>query len=310
MLVGQSHPGTAQVAANSMSEVAQSRVEIRPADGTRRISASWDGLSVAIAQFVGSGPFDYKFCAPVHLLLACERAVRSAGETSVGRSLKSSRRDFSGTLTLVPAGDEFCGTFVPRVCPRSAGVYLDPKTLPADSDIDFAKLDLTPRLFFENTALWATTMKLSGLVENPGTAGRLYAETLARVLLLELLRLEHGSAAMPHAIRGGLAAWQVRQARDFIEDRLAEDVSLAELARLTRLSPTHFCSAFKRSVGLPPHQYQLHRRIERAKALLADPDRSVSAIALDCGFNLPASFATAFRKITGMTPSAFRRALQ
>jgi AraC family transcriptional regulator len=54
----------------------------------------------------------------------------------------------------------------------------------------------------------------------------------------------------------------------------------------------------------------LRRRIERAKALLADPDRSVSAIALDCGFSLPSSFATAFRKTTGMTPSAFRRALQ
>ena len=293
-----------------MSEAAQFRVEIRPGDGAKRISASWDGVSAAITQFVGSGPFDYKFCAPVHLLLACERAERSAGETSIGRSLKSSRRDFSGTLSLVPAGDEFCGTFVPRVCPRSAGFYLDPKTLPADSDIDFATLDLRPRLFFENTALWATTRKLSGLVENPGTAGRLYAETLTRVLLLELLRLERGSAAMPPTPRGGLAAWQVRQARDFIEDRLAEDVSLAELARLTRLSPTHFCSAFKRSVGFPPHQYQLRRRIERAKALLADADLSVSAIALDCGFSLPGSFATVFRKTTGMTPSAFRRALQ
>src|SRR5260221_5755194 len=160
MLVGQSHPGTAQVAANSMSQVARSRVEIRPGDGTRRISASWDGVSAAITQFVGSGPFDYKFCAPVHLLLACERAVRSAGETSIGRSLKSSRRDFSGTLTLVPAGDEFCGTFVPRICPRSAGFYLDPKTLPADSDIDFARLDLTPRLFFVNTELLPTAWSI------------------------------------------------------------------------------------------------------------------------------------------------------
>src|SRR5258708_7766775 len=198
MLVGQSHPGTAQVAANSMSQVARSRVEIRPGDGTRRISASWDGVSAAITQFVGSGPFDYKFCAPVHLLLACERAVRSAGETSVGRSLKSSRRDFSGTLSLVPAGDEFCGTFVPRVCPRSAGFYLDPKTLPADSDIDFARLDLTPRLFFENTALWATTRKLSGLVENPGTASRLYPDTLPTVLFLHLLPPHRGSPPTPN----------------------------------------------------------------------------------------------------------------
>src|SRR6266404_5265101 len=193
MLVEQLHPGTAQLPANSMSEVAQPRVEIRPGDGAKRISASWDGVSAEIAQFVGSGPFDYKFCAPFHLLSVIERAVRSAGETSVGRSLKSSRRDFGGTLALVPAGDEFCGTFVPRVCLRTAYFYLDPKSLPADSDIDFAKLNLTPRLFFENAALSATATKLSGLVENPGTVDRLYAETLARVLMLELLRLEHGS---------------------------------------------------------------------------------------------------------------------
>jgi AraC family transcriptional regulator len=310
MLVEQSHSDKAQVAANSISEVAQPRVEVRPGDGAKRISASWNGVSAEIAQFVGSGPFDYKFSAPVHLLSAIERAVRSAGETSVGRSLKSSRRDFGGTLALVPAGNEFCGTFVPRVCLRTAYIYLDPKTLPEDSEIDLSKLDLTPRLFFENAALSATASKLSGLVENRGTADRLYAETLARVLLLELLRLERGSAAVPPAPRGGLAAWQVRQARDFIEDHLAEDISLAELARLTRLSPTHFCSAFKRSIGLPPHQFQLRRRIERAKALLADPGRSVSEVALDCGFGLPGSFATAFRKTTGMTPSAFRRALQ
>jgi AraC family transcriptional regulator len=54
----------------------------------------------------------------------------------------------------------------------------------------------------------------------------------------------------------------------------------------------------------------LRRRIERAKALLVDPRRSVAAIALDCGFSLPGSFATAFHKTTGMTPSAFRRALR
>src|SRR6267154_2321158 len=142
MLVAQSHPDKVQVAANSISEVVQPRVEVRPGDGAKRISASWNGVSAEIAQFVGCGPFDYKFCAPVHFLSAIERAVRSAGETSVGRSLKSSRRDFSGTLALVPAGDEFRGTFVPRVCPRTAGFYLDPKTLPADADIDFAKLDL------------------------------------------------------------------------------------------------------------------------------------------------------------------------
>jgi AraC family transcriptional regulator len=299
-----------QVGTIWMSNVAQARVEVSPGDAAKRLSASWDGVSAETAQFVGGGPFDYRFCAPVHLLTACERAVRSAGETSVGRSLKSSRHDVGGTLSLVPAGDELCGTFVPRVCPRTTYIYLSPKTPVEDGDIDFTKVGLTPRLFFENAALWATATKLSGLVENSGTASRLYAETLAKVLLLELLRFEQGSAAMPQAARGGLAAWQVRRAREFIEEHVAEQISLAELARLTRLSPIHFCRAFKRSVGLPPHQYQLRRRIERAKTLLADPRHSVTSIALECGFSLPGSFSTAFHRATGMTPSAFRRALR
>jgi AraC family transcriptional regulator len=101
--------------------------------------------------------------------------------------------------------------------------------------------------------------------------------------LLELLSLERGSAAMPNATRGGLAAWQVRRVRDFIEDNLTEHVSLAEFARLTRLSPTHFCCAFKRSVGFLPHQYQLRRRVQRAKALIANPSLSVTAIASIAG---------------------------
>ena len=91
-----------QVGTIWMSNVAQAQVEVRPGDAAKRLSASWDGVSAETAQFVGSGPFDYRFCAPVHLLIACERAVRSAGETSVGRSLKSSRHDISGTLSLPP----------------------------------------------------------------------------------------------------------------------------------------------------------------------------------------------------------------
>jgi hypothetical protein len=154
-----------QVGTIWMSNVAQARVEVRPGDAAKRLSASRDGVSAETAQFVSSGPFDYRFCAPVHLLIACERAVRSAGETSIGRSLKSSRHDFSGTLSLVPAGDEFCGTFVPRVCPRTAYIYLSPKTLA--EEIEFTKVDLTPRPFFENAALWQPRRSCPGWSRTP-----------------------------------------------------------------------------------------------------------------------------------------------
>lgn len=286
------------------------RVEIHPSDRALRRSASWSGISLEIAQFIGNDRFDYKFEGPVHLIAVCERAIRRAGETRIGNHLRSVRRDFGGTLSVVPAGDEFHGTFVPHVSPRNAYLYLDPRLLLADSEIGLTARCPRPRLFFENRTLWVTARKLSAIIENPGMADGLYAETLARVLLLELLRLEHGNPGIRETARGGLAAWQERRACDFIQDHLAADVSLTDLARLTSLSTTHFCRAFKRSVGLPPHRYQLERRIERAKTLLADPTASVTAVASACGFKDSGSFATAFRKATGLTPSAFRRMLQ
>jgi AraC family transcriptional regulator len=60
-------------------------------------------------------------------------------------------------------------------------------------------------------------------------------------------------------------------------------------------------------MGMPPHRYQLRQRIERAKLLLADADRSITAVAMAVGYSAPSNFATAFRRMTGVTPREFRR---
>ena len=106
--------------------------------------------------------------------------------------------------------------------------------------------------------------------------------------------------------RGGLSGWQQRRVADFIEAHLAETVRLPMLAALVRLSPYHFARAFKQSFGVPPHRYHLCRRIARAKALLREPDGSVTTVALKVGFAETSSFSAAFRKLTGLTPSRFR----
>ena len=95
----------------------------------------------------------------------------------------------------------------------------------------------------------------------------------------------------------------------YIEEHLAEPISLATLAELVGLSTYHFCRAFKQSVGMPPHRYHTSRRIEQAKALLAKPAVSVTEIGLAMGFSETSSFTAAFRKATGFTPSAYHRSL-
>jgi AraC family transcriptional regulator len=132
---------------------------------------------------------------------------------------------------------------------------------------------------------------------------------LGRVLAQELLRLQQGSAPTKQLVRGGLAAWQQRIVTTYIEEHLAEPILLATLAELAGLSTYHFCRAFKQPFGLPPHRYHTSRRIEHAKTLLAKPALSVTDIGMTVGFSETSSFTAAFRKATGLTPSAYHRSL-
>jgi AraC family transcriptional regulator len=95
-----------------------------------------------------------------------------------------------------------------------------------------------------------------------------------------------------------------------MEEHLAEDVSIGVLADLVRLSPYHFVRSFKRAVGEPPHRYWMGRRIERAKALLANPNSSITEIAFDVGFSGTSAFRAAFHRIAGQTPTEFRRGFE
>ena len=72
------------------------------------------------------------------------------------------------------------------------------------------------------------------------------------------------------------------------------------------MSPYHFARLFQRSTGLPPHQFVVRTRIERAAALLGDPELSVAAVSRAVGFRTPSHFSNVFRRVTGETPSAYR----
>ena len=65
------------------------------------------------------------------------------------------------------------------------------------------------------------------------------------------------------------ASWQQRTVTSYIEQHLAEPITLATLAELAGLSTYHFCRAFKQSFGVPPHRYHTRQRIEQAKMMLA-----------------------------------------
>jgi AraC-like DNA-binding protein len=107
--------------------------------------------------------------------------------------------------------------------------------------------------------------------------------------------------------RGGLYAWQQRRVLVYIEDHLDETISIATLARLARLSHSHFSRAFKRSIGLPPHRCHNTLRIEHAKKLLEHSATSLTEIGLIVGYCDASAFSRTFQQYTGETPTAYRR---
>ena len=134
-----------------------------------------------------------------------------------------------------------------------------------------------------------------------------YVRPLASEPLTTSARTRSCPPTRKSEFRGGLAAWQERIVSAYIEEHLPSNISIATLAGRARLSPHHFCRAFKQSFGIPPHRYHMVRRVERAKIFLMDQARSVTEIGLDLGFGQTSSFSALFRRVTGQTPSAFRR---
>ena len=293
----------------SSMEVVDPIVKISPPDIANRRTATFPGITTEIVETTRCDRMEFRYRAPFHLLAVYEHGIRHNGATYIEGLPTSTLRDFGRKLMFVPAGHEYHDWQEPRVLTRVVFFYLDPAGLAINPDLSSTNISFAPRLFFEDGGLWETAIRLATLIESSGLEHRLYVEALGVVLAQDLVRLNsENSSAEPYA-RGGLAAWQQRAVVAYIEDRLAESISLATLAQLARLSSYHFCRAFKKSFGMPPHRYHKSRRIERAKSLLVKPAASITDIGLAVGFSEASSFTAAFRKATGLTPSSYRRSI-
>jgi AraC family transcriptional regulator len=159
--------------------------------------------------------------------------------------------------------------------------------------------------------LEGTGMALLEELVSGGPADRLYAESLAQILAVHLLR-RHSSLGRAKVRRlnpergGRLSEASLRSVMDYVGANLSSDCSLAEMAAIANLSPYHFARSFKRSTGHSPHQYVLRCRIERARELLLGTDLPVGVVAREVGFASPSHFAQQFRRFVGFVPSALR----
>lgn len=138
----------------------------------------------------------------------------------------------------------------------------------------------------------------------------LFRHQLTDLLATRLLAAHAGSPATLQPVMGGLSPRTLARAVERLRSDSDADVSLAALASDAGLSRFHFCRAFKESTGLSPHAWLRQHRLEQAMQMLRDTDTSVVSVAAALGYSSQTAFAAAFRKLTGETPSDWRKRMR
>jgi AraC family transcriptional regulator len=143
----------------------------------------------------------------------------------------------------------------------------------------------------------------------PEEANRLFIDHVTLAVSAHVAKT-YGAMRVDAPRRGGLAPWQERLAMDLLDANLDGEVSHAQIAARCGLSPGHFARAFRISIGLPPHQWLLRRRVDKAKAALRETQAPLAAVAALCGFADQSHFTRVFTRFVGVPPGAWRASVR
>jgi len=220
----------------------------------------------------------------------------------------------SGDTAIIPAGSSWACRAEGSEMPNMLLLYMRPLFVrSAAGELDFScETGLTPQIGFRDKHICHVAMSLLHELDEANVVGRLYADSLATGLAIQLVRY-YSSLKDVHVGHGGMAPHKLRKAIALIDHHLSDEeegrVALRVVAAAVRMSYFHFSRAFKQSMGMTATNYIAERRIERAKKMLEETDLPISEIALRSGFSSQSHFTTAFRRLAGATPKAFRAAL-
>lgn len=245
-----------------------------------------------------------EYHAPTHHTLSCY----IGGGTGTFRRDQPTQKGSPGKLCTLPAGHESAWVINGEL--RLAHLYVSPEQFALGCitllDREPRELQLRENTFYSDPLQVERFHQLIRLDwDEPGE--RLLGSSLAHELLSHTLLAQVGLREGLR-VKGGLAPHLRRHLVDFIEQHLAEPLSLGQLAGLCALSEYHFARMFRESFGLPPHQYLLARRLDHARHLLRSTRQPLGEIALACGFASASHFANRFRQVVGATPGEYRLA--
>jgi AraC-like DNA-binding protein len=162
----------------------------------------------------------------------------------------------------------------------------------------------------EDTTISSLGTTILPALSHPDQVNQLFVDHVLFALGVHVAQTYGGMRPLSRPVRGGLAPWQVRRAKEILSGNLDGRVPLKEVAKDCGLSVSHFSRAFRRATGVPPHQWLMTRRVEAAKEKLRDGRSSLLDVALASGFSDQSHLTRVFNGMVGLSPGAWRRALE
>jgi len=266
----------------------------------------WVGLEAVRFRDAPGAELDHPVLTH-HMLVLFARPPKELGLRCEG--VKRHVPPPAGAIAVVPAGSPARWRW--RGCFDWLNIFLEPglvaRVAAEAFGLDPARLTVPPLDCLDLPPVRAAMGAVDAELTAGGAGGRLAAESLANVLAVHLLRHVLAPRRLERGPDGALPRGRLRAVVEYIEDHLDASPSLEQIAAVARLSPYHFARQFKAATGLPPHQYVIARRVERARQFLqAGTDLPLAEVAARAGFSDQSQFSRHFRRLVGVTPGRFR----
>jgi len=264
---------------------------------------SWPGVKVGHVRLL-PGETTNKYLNQHHVVIPLAGSYEASMVTTGGVITRGRRT--VGQASIVPAGKEYIANWKDEL--EDIAVHFDPEFI-ARSASDLTqteRVEIIGSCEATDPLIYQIGLSLAAEVDAGAPAGSIYAESLVNTLVAHLLRHYSNAGERFQRHYGGLPKHKLRRVTEFIDENLDHDLTLTEIAEIAELSPFHFARSFKQATGSTPIQFLMQRRIDLAKRLLIESELPIVEIGLRAGFKNQSHFTAFFRKMTAVTPKAYR----
>ncbi|HZV07718.1 MAG TPA: AraC family transcriptional regulator [Gemmataceae bacterium] len=263
----------------------------------------WAGGSVLLKSYPAQSNSRHRFTREdfaIGIVLASDsgRAASWEIESDIGQS--KAKIVTSGELLVIPPGIEF-----EAFCHggQALWIFVTPRVV-GDQVSLLAEGVRIDDSWSNDRLLCAIIMEIRKECAQDFPRGSIFLENSVSLFVAQLVHVL--GRARPRFKPASLSRCKFEMVINHLERNLHRNIVLSELSDLVGLTPRYLCSAFKKTTGRSPHQFQIERRVERAKALLSNPDLSLVDLALMLGFSSQSHLGEYFRRIQGVTPARYR----